>query len=248
MNMSITYQDYELAVLEKLRLEMLPQGIQVLGTENGRAHEVKGRYSLVPRQLDAAAYRPGASRPFLIADAKRHACKIDIKDAEAFLGMVDDVGAAIGLLVAPLGFTPGAERRVEAASTYVRIMAIEQALTAKWLPVARRVYPHDWIFREELALALRSFQAGAPANALMDALDHVAFEEWDALVAYALEHYTAEAVKFLRPIANHHEDDGWRYNALRHLVESGNLDRNTAAQLRERELDPEIRELLSSAP
>ena len=26
----------------------------MLGTENGRAHEVKGRYSLVPRQLDAA--------------------------------------------------------------------------------------------------------------------------------------------------------------------------------------------------
>ena len=43
MNMSITHQDYELAVLEKLRLEMLPYGVPVLGKENDRVHEVEGR-------------------------------------------------------------------------------------------------------------------------------------------------------------------------------------------------------------
>ena len=248
MNLSITHQDYELAVLEKLRLELLPHGIPVLGTENGRVHEVEGRYSRVPRQLDAAAYRPGESRPFLIADAKRHGRPIDVKEAEAFIGMLDDVGAAIGQLVAPQGFTAGAERRVEAASTYIRIMTIDEALTFKWLPVARLVYPQDWNFRKELALALRSLREGAPSSAVVDALDLVSFEEWDALVQYALDQHAAEAVAFLRAIASHHEDDGWRYHAIRHLIESGNLDQNTAAQLRERELDPEIRELLNTEP
>ncbi len=128
------------------------------------------------------------------------------------------------------------------------MMTIDEALTIKWLPVARLVYPQDWIFREELALALRSLHEGAPPSAVVDALDLVWFEEWDALVEYALHHYASEAVAVLRAIASYHEDDGWRYNAIRHLIESGNLDQNIATQLRERELDPQIRELLDSAP
>jgi Restriction endonuclease len=243
----ITHQDFELAVLEKLRLELLPLGIKVFGTEDGHIHEVQGRYSLVGRQLDAAAYRPGDTRPFLIVDAKRQGERIDVKQAEAFLGMVEDVGAAMGLLVAPLGFTHAAERRVAAASTHVRIMTIEDALTFKWLPVARRIYPFDWIFREELALALRRLHDGVPPIVLIDALDTVAFEEWEAFVAYALEHHSAEAIEFLQAVAGFHEDTGWQYNAVRHLMDTGNLDRSAAVQLLGNETDLEIQELLAYA-
>jgi hypothetical protein len=46
-----------------------------------------------------------------------------------------------------------------------------------WLSVARNVFPYDWIFREEFALALRRVREGAAPDALADALGNVAFEE-----------------------------------------------------------------------
>jgi hypothetical protein len=125
----ISPDDYELAVFAKIRLDFQSTAVHVEGTENGVKHYVIGRYSLVNRQLDVAAYRPEEMRPFLIADAKRHRDKLDVKDAEAFIGMVDDVGASIGVLVAPEGFTPAAVRRAGAASTSVLIITLEQALT-----------------------------------------------------------------------------------------------------------------------
>jgi hypothetical protein len=83
----ISPDDYELAVFAKIRLDFQSTAVHVEGTENGIKHYVIGRYSLVKRQLDVAAYRPEEGRPFLIADAKRHQDKLDVKDAEAFIGM-----------------------------------------------------------------------------------------------------------------------------------------------------------------
>jgi Restriction endonuclease len=214
----ITPEDYELALLEKLRLDFAGSAVRVFGTENGRLHTILGRYSLVPRQLDAAAYRRGASRPFLIADAKRHSTKLDVKDVEAFMGMVDDVGAEMGLLVAPMGFTKAVARRAAAASTHVWVMTIEQALTCEWLPLAREIYPYDWVFREELALAVRRLHERTSPDDIIEALEPVAFEEWDSFVAYALAHHQAEAVSLLHAIASDHLEDGWRFNAIRHYL------------------------------
>jgi hypothetical protein len=243
----ITPEDYELALLEKLRLEFAGSAVRVFGTENGRLHTIQGRYSLVARQLDAAAYRVGTSRPFLIADAKRHSTKLDVKDVEAFMGMVDDVGAGMGLLVAPMGFTKAAARRAAAASTYVWIMTIEEALTCKWLPLAREIYPHDWVLREELALAVRRLHGKTSPGDVIDALEPIAFEEWDAFVGYALAHHQPEAVTLLHAIAGNHVEDGWRFNAVRHLLDSSNLDEPKIAEFLAQETDADIRELLESA-
>jgi hypothetical protein len=240
----ITPEDYECALLEKLRLDFRPAAVCVFGTENGRLHEIQGRYSLVNRQLDAAAYRLGASRPFFIADAKRHARRLDVKHAEAFLGMVDDVGADLGLLVAPVGFTDAAVRRTAAASSKVQIMTLEQALTFKWLPLARQIFPHDWVFLKELALAVRRLHEKESPDQVIDALEPVAFEEWDAFVEYALRHHHAEAIDFLRTIAARHADEGWRFNAASHLRESGNLAEHEAGDLLSREIDPDVRGIL----
>ena len=240
----ITPADYELALLEKLRLDFAGSAVRVLGTENGRQHRIQGRHSLVPRQLDAAAYRLGTSRPFLIADAKLHSRKLDVKDVEAFMGMVDDVGADMGLLVAPIGFTEAAPRRAAAASMDVWIMTIEEALTCKWLPLTRAIYPYDWVFREELALAVRCLHEKARADDVIDALESIAFEEWDAFVGYALAHHQNEAVTFLRAIAVNHVDDGWRFNAVRRLVDSRNLDERDAAEFLAAETEPDVSERL----
>ncbi len=48
-------------------------------------------------------------------------------------------------------------------------------------------------------------------------------------------------------IAVNHEEDGWRFNALRHLLNSGNLDQQEVSELLAHELDPSVRELLESA-
>jgi hypothetical protein len=242
----ITPDDYELALLEKLRLEFAGSAVHVLGTDSGHQHSVRGRYSLVLRQLDAAAYRAGMEKPFMIADAKRHSNKLDVKEVEIFIGMIDDVGADMGLLVAPAGFTKAAARRAEAASTHVWVMTIDEALTCKWLLLAREIYPYDWIFRENLALALRRLHENKDQGAVVEALESIAFEEWDSFVAYALSNHQAEAFTILRAIAVNHEEDGWRFNALRHLLNSGNLNQQEVSELLAHELDPSVRELLES--
>jgi hypothetical protein len=210
----ISPEDYEVAVLEAMRLEFAPTPIRICGTENNIKHKVVGRHSRVRRQIDAAAYRPGDARPFLIADAKRRGRKIHVVDAEAFLGLVEDVGAELGLLVAPGGFTRGAIRRVAAARGRVHILTVEDALTFRWLPVARGIYPHDWYFHAELALAVRRRNDGAPIDDVIEALEAVAFEEWDAFMRNALEHDPAFAVPLLETVASCHLDDAWRYNAM----------------------------------
>jgi hypothetical protein len=243
----ITPDEYELALLEKLKLEFAGSAVHVFGSERGHQHSVRGRYSLVLRQLDAAAYRVGMSKPFMIADAKRHSGKLDVKEVEMFIGMIDDVGANMGLLVAPAGFTKAAARRAAAASTHVWVMTVEEALTCKWLSLAREIYPHDWIFREKLALALRRLYEYKDQGVVVEALESIAFEEWESFVAYALSNHQAEAFTLLRAIAANHVEEGWRFNALRHLLNQGNLNQHEVSELLAHESDPSVRELLESA-
>lgn len=241
----ITPGDYELALLEKLRLEFAGSAIRVLGTDNNKEHKIHGRYSFVPRQLDVAAYRLGEARPFLIADAKRHSTKLDVKDVEAFIGMVEDVGAEIGLIVAPAGFTKAATQRAASSSIHIRVMSIEQALTFKWLPLAREIYPYDWAFHEELSHAVRRLHEKALPAVIIEAIGTVPFEEWDSFVAYALAHHQCEAVFLLQTIAADHFEGGWRFNAIQHLLESNSLGQQEIKSLLATEEDSDIRELLT---
>ena len=241
-NAEISAADYELALLEVIRLEFAPTPIRVFGTDKYVKHSVVGHHSRVRRQLDVAAYRPGEERPFLIADAKRRGRKIHVVDAEAFLGLVEDVGADLGLLVSPMGFTAAAARRVAQAQGRVQILTIEDALTFRWLPVARRVYPRDWYFHAELARAIRLLNEAAPLDDVIAALEPLAFEEWVAFIRDALEHDPNVAVPLLETIAAYHLDAGWRLNAIELL--DGRLSTDLAQQLLRRERDPETAELL----
>ena len=73
----------------------------------------------------------------------------------------------------------------------------------------------------------------------------MAYEEWDAVVRYALANYPTIAQRFLLIIAESHHDDGWRYNAIQHLLDDDLLDEPTRRHLASHETDPEIAELLA---
>jgi len=240
----ISWQEYEYALLQKLRHEFQPYGFRVYGTEKGKKHYRRGRFSLVKRQLDAAVYRLGEDTPLLVADAKSFNRELDVKDVECFIGMMEDVGARIGLLMAPEGFTAAATRRASAASLTVKIMSVNEALEYKWIPLARSIYPWDWIFHLELAKSIKRLKEGAVPSCIVDALESIAFEEWEACVEYALVHHHREAVQTLETIAVQHYDDGWRYNAVRILSECGELGSTIVERVRATEQDAEVLELL----
>ena len=214
---------YEDALLQHLRYEFPDHLFTVAGTEGGRQHRIPGRYSRVHRQVDVAVYRRDRTSPILMADAKRYRKRIDVKAVECFMGMVEDVGADIGLLAAPSGFTPAAEHRARAAGMILKLMSIDEATTYRWLPLARQLYPWDWGYHSDLATALRRIFEKANIDLVIEALDNVPFEEWNAYVRYALLHHREEARAFLKTVAQTHYDSGWRFNAICLLQEAGLL-------------------------
>jgi hypothetical protein len=83
-------------------------------TPNAR---VTGRISGRRRQIDVlieARHDTDFSRR-VIVDAKQKKRKIDVKEVEAFRGMMDDVEATHGYLICPSGHTKAAERRAQSA-------------------------------------------------------------------------------------------------------------------------------------
>jgi hypothetical protein len=74
-------------------------------TPNAR---IRGHISGRSRQIDVlvdARHDTDNSRR-LIVDAKKRVRKIDVKDVEAFRGLMEDVGATHGYIVSPLGSCP----------------------------------------------------------------------------------------------------------------------------------------------
>lgn len=68
----------------------------------------------VPRQIDVLVRQKVGQYVMTIAiDCKDYAGPVDINDVEAFQGILDDVGAHKGALVAPNGFTAGAKSRAK---------------------------------------------------------------------------------------------------------------------------------------
>ena len=116
--------------------------------------------------------------------------------------------------------------------------------SGRWLPVAREIYPYDWYFREELAHTVRLLQEGGEPWEIIDSLEGVAFEEWDALIGFALAAHARQATLLLVVIARYHWDDGWRFNAIRHLDDIGLLVPKLRRELAAREQDRDVLDLL----
>ncbi|CTQ77563.1 restriction endonuclease [Roseibium alexandrii] len=78
---------------------------------------ILGAITDIKRQIDVLIdYRHDTDNTRrIIVDAKKRKRKIDVKDVEAFRGMMEDVGASYGYLVCPHGHTKAAEKRAQNA-------------------------------------------------------------------------------------------------------------------------------------
>ncbi len=86
-----------------------------------------GHFSGVERQVDVLidARWGDDDTARIIVDAKRYSRKLDVKDIEAFLGMMADCRARRGILYAPLGCSLAAERRSRDTVTITVLRADE---------------------------------------------------------------------------------------------------------------------------
>ncbi len=93
-------------------------------TPNAR---LTGRISQRSRQIDVLIdlrHDTDNSRR-VIVDAKKHTRKIDVKEVEAFRGLMEDVAATHGYLVCPNGYTKAAERRAQSAVS-IRLVPLDR--------------------------------------------------------------------------------------------------------------------------
>jgi hypothetical protein len=242
----VDWKRYERAVVEKFFRDFPSPAFRVEPAGDDDFSFV-GRYSGVLRQLDVAVFRRGQPRPFLVADAKRRSVKLDVIDVEAFLGLVEDVGAEIGALVASSGYSPASVARARGAQASIdlRVVTVEEATKQDWLAVGRRIYPGDLMFHSEIGRAFRMIEEGRSSEEIAEVLDGVFFEEWEALVGTALAEHPDEAQILLTWVSRFHLDDGWRFNAVRHLIDSDLMNEHLRVELLQRETDPEVLDLLS---
>lgn len=95
-------------LLEKI-VGQLCSGIKNAKTEKNI--KLSGR-SGTERQIDVFIKgNVGAFEVKILVDSKNHSTPIDIKEVESIIGMVEDVGANLGVIVCPSGFTDGAKKR-----------------------------------------------------------------------------------------------------------------------------------------
>ncbi|WP_157758872.1 restriction endonuclease [Cystobacter fuscus] len=240
------WKRYERAIVEKFRREFPPPHFWVEPSGKDNYH-FTGRHSGEKRQLDVAVFRRGADAPFLVVDAKRWRTPIDIGNVESFISFVDDVGAEIGVLITSSRFTKAAPRRAAGApvSIQLEVVGAEEALAWDWLGLGRIIFPQDWAYHLHLGQALRSLEEGGSPDIISEALEEVPFEEWEAAVNFAIGQQLSEARLYLEWVATMHHDDGWRFNAARHLAEIGFLTESIRRRVIELEADPEARALIT---
>lgn len=127
--LELTPDDYEYGVAELLALKF--------GDRANVEHNVRlpSRSGGADRQIDVLVRIPLADvgEALMVVDCKKYGTKVDIKDVEAFVGLVRDVGAPMGLLVTTEGFTSGARTRV-AAERGIHIQVVRVEDLPRWEP------------------------------------------------------------------------------------------------------------------
>jgi hypothetical protein len=102
-----TWKDYERQIAELLSNRAT--GAVMI------THDVKlpGRLSGTQRQIDILVEGSfaGIVDAVMIVDCKCFSQKVDVKDVENFIGLLDDVDVPLGMLVTTKGFSPAAEQR-----------------------------------------------------------------------------------------------------------------------------------------
>ena len=98
-------------LVARIQRELAPLGAEITQDER-----IVGVFSEVQRQIDVAVRITVDGRQLLtVIDAKDRARPIDVKAVEEFMGLVEDVEANKGILVASNGFSAASRRRARAA-------------------------------------------------------------------------------------------------------------------------------------
>jgi hypothetical protein len=88
---------------------------------------VDGRVTKVKRQIDIAFNGTILGHKiFGVIDCKKYAEKLDVKDVEAFVGFLNDVGADIGILITNQGYSKAAQNLAEFSKVKLDILTPEE--------------------------------------------------------------------------------------------------------------------------
>lgn len=99
--------------------------------------KIKGRYSQVDRQIDISIKKNVTFRTvFGAVDCKCYSKKVDVKDVDTFIGLLDDVKAEFGIIITTLGFTAAAKNRADASKIELVIIEYENI----------DMFKVDWLF------------------------------------------------------------------------------------------------------
>src|SRR5262249_648324 len=99
-----------------------------------RNHKKVGRRSGIERQIDVWLEGDiGDNHTVSVAiECRRLGSPVSIKDVDAFVGFIEDVGANKGVMVSHSGFTEGATKRAEGAGIALKTLTIKQAEEFDW--------------------------------------------------------------------------------------------------------------------
>lgn len=205
---------------------------------------IRGQISGGLRQIDVAVHERGIAVPTLAVECKRYGRRLNTKDVESFLGMMEDLGTKNGVLVAPLGFSKSATRRASRSGLALHTLPERDAVRFNWRALARAALPWDEGFHLHMGDALDALLTDGQVAQCMETLEELPYEEWISVIQVALDKDVDKATIFLETIASSHLDDGARYNAIQILHEQGLLDQSFAEDLLNFERDHETHLLL----
>lgn len=124
------YRDYENGVADVLAF--LADGSATVDRNVRLPSRSGGRQRQIDVRVRGRIF--GMANATLVVDCKRRRLPIDVKDVEAFIGLVEDVGADVGMMVTTEGSTEGARDRARAVrGVHLEVMSLEELVA--WSPV-----------------------------------------------------------------------------------------------------------------
>lgn len=201
------YRDYENGVADVLAFlagdsATVERNVRLPGQRSGR-----------PRQIDVVVRGRifGMADATVIVDCKRWHTPVDVKAIETFIGMIEDVGADVGMLMTTSGSTGTARERARAErGVHLEVMTLQELMawsppgtvtTTYRLPVDRRAEAEKALRTAGFRVApTTAFQAPA-GEVVLNAIRHYGTRTPSAEVQ---ERHMAEAVAALRAIGVDH--------------------------------------------
>lgn len=166
MKASTEWKDFEKLV------ERLHRGFHQNATIK-RDDRILGRNTGVLRQIDVSIrYELGPTKLLLIVDCKKWRRTVDAPAMDSFIGLKDDVGAHVGILVCEKGFSKAAKRLAEKHN--VELFTVADTQKPQWQVRARvRVFVEEWLLS---SLLLRYVDPNGVSTTFADDRE---FNSWD---------------------------------------------------------------------